>query len=188
LVMTVTHENVHDCHTTLTRSLTDDNVPWVVFQPEFLSGRNDRSKLNEAPVSVSDIIRNLHHTGVMDEKSWIPLPCSDPNCGTVGFLVRIGTSWRPVSEIVDLSEFTPLIENRMNFSVEDSISNCGCDDYDLQTYLHRYGLSKHDIKMVFLKPFMDERTWDDDRIASCCTHIIGRDGKLDSFCRYYANQ
>ena len=29
-------------------------------------------------------------------------------------------------------------------------------------------------------------TWDEDRIDRCCTHVIRPDGKLDSFCKYYA--
>ena len=40
---------------------------------------------------------------------------------------------------------------------------------------------------LFIKPFMDAWTWDEDRIDRCCTHVIRPDGKLDSFCRYYAN-
>jgi len=40
---------------------------------------------------------------------------------------------------------------------------------------------------LFIKPFMDVNTWDEDRIDRCCTHVIRPDGKLDSFCRYYAN-
>ena len=39
---------------------------------------------------------------------------------------------------------------------------------------------------LFIKPFMDAWTWDEDRIDRCCTHVIRPDGKLDSFCRYYA--
>jgi uncharacterized radical SAM superfamily Fe-S cluster-containing enzyme len=39
---------------------------------------------------------------------------------------------------------------------------------------------------LFLKPFMDAWTWDEDRIDRCCTHVIRPDGVLDSFCRYYA--
>ena len=39
---------------------------------------------------------------------------------------------------------------------------------------------------LFIKPFMDAWTWDQDRIDRCCTHVIRPDGKLDSFCRYYS--
>jgi hypothetical protein len=34
---------------------------------------------------------------------------------------------------------------------------------------------------------MDAGTWDEDRIDRCCTPVIRPDGKLDSFCRYYAD-
>ena len=38
---------------------------------------------------------------------------------------------------------------------------------------------------IFIKPFMDASTFDQDRIDRCCTHVIRPDGTLDSFCRYY---
>ena len=41
--------------------------------------------------------------------------------------------------------------------------------------------------LVPLSPVPDAWTWDEDRIDRCCTHVIRPDGKLDSFCRYYAS-
>ncbi len=185
LVMTVTHENKFDCPSVINRALSDDNIRWVVFQPEFISGRNTEEKRLEIPINVADITHSVASGGTMDLESWMPLPCSDPNCGTVGFLVRTGGVWKPVSEFVDLRTFTPLIANRMNFDIDDNLSACGCDDYNLGQYLERLGIAKTDLKMVFIKPFMDVRTWDEDRIASCCTHVLTPEGKVDSFCRYY---
>ncbi len=185
LVMTVSHDNKFDCYTAIEKSLSDDNVKWVVFQPEFISGRNDQAKRQEIPINVADVVHSVARGNVMDLKSWMPLPCSDPNCGTVGFLVRKDGVWRPVSEFVDMSQFSPLIANRMNFDVDNTLANCGCDNYNLGEYLQLLGIAQSDIKMVFIKPFMDVRTWDDARIASCCTHVLTPEGKVDSFCRYY---
>ena len=39
---------------------------------------------------------------------------------------------------------------------------------------------------LFIKPFLDAQTWDEDRIDHCCTHVIRLDGKRDSFCHYYS--
>ena len=185
LVMTVTHDNKFSCGNAITRALADDNITWVVFQPEFLSGRNDKQKLLEIPINVADIIHSVARGGVMDLSSWMPLPCSDPNCGTIGFLVRINGVWQPVSKLLDLRTLAPNIANRIDFSMNDVLSVCGCDDYDLDAYAKQFGVARKDIKMVFIKPFMDSRTWDEARIASCCTHVLTPDGKLDSFCRYY---
>jgi uncharacterized radical SAM superfamily Fe-S cluster-containing enzyme len=172
LVMTVTHENKFDCASTLNRALEDDNVRWVVYQPEFISGRNNKMKVLENPINVADVIHGVAQGSIMDLDSWMPLPCSDPNCGTIGFLVRRNRVWQPVSHLVDMTQFTPLFANRMNFDVDDALTSCGCDDYNLGEYLKRFGISKKDIKMVFIKPFMDMRTWDAARIASCCTHVL----------------
>lgn len=188
LVMTVSHENKFDCGDTLDYALSDDNVRWVVYQPEFLSGRNDPRKRLEVPINVADIVHSVASGGVLDPESWMPLPCSDPNCGMVGFLVRVGGVWQPVSSIFDVNELTPLIVNRMNFDTDDSLSSCGCDTFSLGEYLERLGLSRRDVKMVFVKPFMDVRTWDVERIEACCTHVLTPSGAIDSFCRYYGTR
>jgi uncharacterized radical SAM superfamily Fe-S cluster-containing enzyme len=185
LVMTVSHENKFECHTTLKRALLDENIRWVVFQPEFLSGRNDGNKMLEIPINVADIIHSVAVGTVMDRGSWMSLPCSDPNCGTVGFLVRKDGVWQPVSHFINMAQFSPFLANKMNFDTDASLASCGCDNYNLGEYLETLGIAKSDIKMVFIKPFMDVRTWDEARIASCCTHVLTPDGKTDSFCRYY---
>ncbi|MEZ4104021.1 MAG: radical SAM protein [Candidatus Paceibacterota bacterium] len=188
LVMTVTHENKFDCASTLKRALADDNVRWVVYQPEFISGRNKPEKKLEISINVADVVHSVAKDSVMDLGSWMPLPCSHPNCGMVGFLVRNNGAWYPVSDFVDMNKFTPLIVNRMNFDVDDTLSACGCDDYNLGEYLEKFSISKQDIKMVFIKPFQDQRTWDQDRIDACCTHVLTPDGEVDSFCRYYGSK
>ncbi len=188
LVMTVTHDNKFACGGTLNAALQDDNVPWVVFQPEFLSGRNDLKKLLEVPINVADIVHSVARDSIMDRASWMPLPCSEPNCGTVGFLVRMGGVWQPVSKYIDMSQFAPLIANRMNLDVDDALTNCGCDEFSLAEYLAKLGVSREDVKMLVIKPFMDARTWDEARIASCCTHVLTPEGKVDSFCRFYGSR
>lgn len=188
LVMTVSHENKFDCHTAIAKALIDDNIRWVVFQPEFISGRNREEKILEIPINVADVIHSVALGGVMDTHSWMPLPCSDPNCGTVGFLVRKNGVWMPVSKFVDMSQFSPLILNRMNMDTDDSLASCGCDNVSLEEQLAKYGIERKDIKMVFIKPFMDIRTWDAKRIEACCTHVLTPEGKLDSFCRYYGTK
>ncbi|MBP6948634.1 MAG: radical SAM protein [Candidatus Pacebacteria bacterium] len=188
LVMTVTHDNKFDCSTAITKALSDDYIRWIVFQPEFISGRNGKDKIFETPINVADVIHSVATGSIMDIHSWMPLPCSDPNCGTVGFLVRKDGVWIPVSKFVDMNQFSPFILNRMNFDIDDSLASCGCDNVSLEEELARYNIEKKDIKMVFIKPFMDIRTWDTKRIESCCTHVLTPEGKLDSFCRYYGTR
>ncbi len=65
LVMTVSHDNKYNCGETLAYALGDDNVRWVVYQPEFISGRNDPEKRLEVTINVADIIHNVAHSGVL---------------------------------------------------------------------------------------------------------------------------
>jgi uncharacterized radical SAM superfamily Fe-S cluster-containing enzyme len=191
LTQVVTHSNLSSIAKTIDRALQDPMIKWVTFQPEFISGRNDYAKLLETPVSVSHIVLSLieHSNGLVTGKSFMPLPCSHPNCGTIGFLIKQDEVWKPVSDIVDLSNFTELIKDRMNFDIDNAVpEGCGCDDYNLDELLIHYGIAKEDVKMIFIKPFMDVRTWDEERIKSCCTHVMTPEGKLDSFCRYYAER
>lgn len=194
LTMAVTHENLEFCWNTLDRALHNDNIRWVTFQPEFLSGRNDPQKLAEQPVSVAHIVHALNEKaqGVVNLQSFMPLPCSHPNCGTVGFVVRVEGKWHSVTTFVDLKNLTPFLENRMNFDIVDDVTKCGCDNYDLQKIMVQAGIHPNDIKMIFVKPFMDARTWDSERIKSCCTHVLYQNTQgetvVDSFCRHYANK
>jgi uncharacterized radical SAM superfamily Fe-S cluster-containing enzyme len=87
-----------------------------------------------------------------------------------------------------MSQFSPLIANRMNFDIDDVLAGCGCDNYNLGEYLEKLGIAQRDIKMVFIKPFMDVRTWDQKRIESCCTHVLTPAGEVDSFCHYYGTR
>ncbi len=60
-----------------------------------------------------------------------------------------------------------------------AIERCGA-------LLKEFELNETNTFRLFIKPFMDAGTWDEDRIDRCCTHVIRPDGKLDSFCRYYS--
>jgi uncharacterized radical SAM superfamily Fe-S cluster-containing enzyme len=190
LTMAVSHLNLGSVWKTIEHSFTNPLIKWVTLQPEFITGRNDMKKLTEAPVSVAHIINSIaeNSTGVMDGKSFMPLPCSHPNCGSIGFLVKIQDKWMPVSNLVDLSPYINFIKDKMNFDTADSVVGCGCDDFNLEELMNQFGIAKDDIKMVFIKPFMDIRSWDEERIQSCCTHVMTENGKVDSFCRHYAEK
>lgn len=191
LTMTVTHLNLASVWKTVEYALGNPMIKWVTLQPEFITGRNDHAKITEMPISVAHIVHSLadHSGGVITLKSFMPLPCSHPNCGSIGFLVRVGDTWHPVSELVDLNDYIEIIKDKMNFDIDQMVpAGCGCDDFKLDELLLKFGIEKDDIKMIFIKPFMDARTWDEERIQSCCTHVLLPNGKIDSFCRHYYNK
>jgi hypothetical protein len=121
-------------------------------------------------LNTADII--LAATGQSSDKlrfdDFTPLPCGDPNCAAIGYLLKIGGQIRSVS-----------------YKLED-LMKCGCESEPLGELLKKFELDETHTFRLFIKPFMDAATWDEDRIDRCCTHVIRPDGKLDSFCRYYS--
>jgi hypothetical protein len=43
-----------------------------------------------------------------------------------------------------------------------------------------------DVFTVAVKPFMDVHTYDQDRVANCCHHLMTTRGEATSFCEYNA--
>ncbi|HEU0009853.1 MAG TPA: radical SAM protein [Verrucomicrobiae bacterium] len=114
-----------------------------------------------------------------------PLPCGDPNCATIGYLIRHGGRTWPVSDFVDFRRVQGFLQNKVHYTVEDLV-RCGCENEPLGELLKGLELKASMTFRLMVKPFMDAYTWDQDRIDRCCTHVIRPDGRLDSFCRYYS--
>jgi len=196
LAMTVTDDNYPRLGETVRFALGQPAVRGITFQPEFTSGRTTRDTvpltINERPagpvhLNVADLIHGLidQSDGLLTAKDFTPLPCGDPNCHTVGHLIRReGQAYR-VSDFIDFSEYQGFLKNRVNFDIEDLIQ-CGCESEELGHLLKSLEVGPDDVLRLFIKPFMDAWTYDQDRIDRCCVHVVGEDGQLDSFCRHYA--
>ncbi|MGC6565707.1 MAG: hypothetical protein ACON38_08860 [Akkermansiaceae bacterium] len=77
------------------------------------------------------------------------------------------------------------MKDKVAYKLSD-LETCGCENTELGALLHQFEMTERDTFRLFIKPFMDAWTWDQDRIDRCCTHVIRPDGSLDSFCRYYS--
>lgn len=199
LAMTVSHDNLKYIWDAIMFALPYDNVRGVSFQPVFLSGRTtekDRARVaNELsthelhqPVTVADIILGIDQlsNGLMSTRDFTPLPCGDPNCATIGWLLRMGGRYHsPSKNGIDVSELQKEMPDRINYNIDD-LKKCGCDGTALGDLMKMLELQESNAFRISVKPFMDAWTWDEDRIDRCCTHVIRPDGKLDSFCRYYS--
>jgi hypothetical protein len=197
LAMTVTPENLPNIWDTIEYGLRFTNVRGVAFQPMFLSGRTGREiqtngangamkapshRLNTADVILAAVAQSA---GKLRFEDFTPLPCGDPNCATIGYLLKTPAGIRSVSDFIDFTRMQGFLHDKINYSLED-LSQCGCEDQPLAELLHAFELKESDTFRLFIKPFMDAWTWDQDRIDRCCTHVIRPDGQLDSFCRYYS--
>ena len=197
LAMTVTPENLPAVWEAIEYGLQFDNVRGVAFQPMFLSGRTGRENGNQAEGSLmrapahrlntADVILAAvgQSGGKLRFEDFTPLPCGDPNCATIGYLLKTPGSVRSVSDFIDFSAMQGFLHDKINYSLGD-LSRCGCENEPLAEMLHAFEVKESDTFRLFIKPFMDAWTWDQDRIDRCCTHVIRPDGQLDSFCRYYS--
>ena len=113
------------------------------------------------------------------------MPCGDPNCATIGYLLKANGRTHSISEFVDFSRVQDFLHDKVRYRLED-LMKCGCESEPLGELLKKFEMNESNTFRLFIKPFMDAWTWDQDRIDRCCTHVIRSDGELDSFCRYYS--
>jgi hypothetical protein len=187
LAMTVNEENLDQLWDTITLGLKYPQVRGVSFQPIFVSGRQS-PKAQSRRLNTADIILGLleQSNAKLTVDDFTPLPCGDPNCATIGYLLKTGEGeCRSMSEFIDYSTLQGFLQNKIRYKLED-LTQCGCESEPLGKLLHDLEINESQTFRIFIKPFMDAWSWDQDRIDRCCTHVIRPDGKLDSFCRYYS--
>jgi uncharacterized radical SAM superfamily Fe-S cluster-containing enzyme len=186
LAMTVMPDNLPHLWDTIEEGLKYTACRGVSFQPMFTSGRTLTRPEN--PLNTADIILGSveQSAGKLRFEDFTPLPCGDPNCATIGYLLRTPIGVRSISEFIDFASVQGFLRDKVRYELSDLIQ-CGCENTELGEILHRFEMKEKDAFRLFIKPFMDAWTWDQDRIDRCCTHVIRPDGKLDSFCRYYSN-
>jgi len=185
LSMVVTQHNIHNIWDTLVFGTQFPHIGGISFQPMFNSGRIGEQ--NDIPISVADIALALmeQSAGVVTEKTLSSLPCGHPNCSALAYLVRRDGNITPWDRHIDPLSLKDTLANTARHDASEIIE-CGCDTSVLGLLVKRLALKRTDFFMVYVKPFMDSRTWDEERIKRCCTHVIRPDGKLDSFCHYYS--
>jgi uncharacterized radical SAM superfamily Fe-S cluster-containing enzyme len=185
LAMTVTSENLPFLWDAVEFGLKFSNLRGISFQPIFGSGRlptMESSRLNTADIILAAVAQS---SGKLSFEDFTPLPCGDPNCATIGYLLKVGGQIRSVSDFVDFKNVQGFLGTKVSYKLED-LMKCGCESEPLGELLRQFELDESHTFRLFIKPFMDAATWDEDRIDRCCTHVIRPDGKLDSFCRYYS--
>jgi hypothetical protein len=191
LAMTVTPENLSCVWAAVEFGLGYPQVRGVSFQPLFHSGRVDSTlAVTARPVRrlhTSDIVLAAieQSGGRLRAEDFTPLPCGDPNCATIGYLLRVRGGVHSISEFIDFTQLQGFLRDRIRYELAD-LERCGCESEPLGALLKQFELDEANTFRLFVKPFMDAWTWDEDRIDRCCTHVIRPDGRLDSFCRYYS--
>ena len=198
LAMTVTPDNLSYLGDSLRFGLSRPAVRGLTLQPMFTSGRTPRIpspfvqlgvELSPAahPLNVADMILHLidQSDSLLSAADFTPLPCGNPNCHTIGYIIRRDKECIPVSRRIDFSNVQGFLKDRIDFRLED-LQECGCESEPLGHLLKELEIGPDNVFRIFIKPFMDAWTYDQDRIDRCCVHVVTEDGNLESFCRHYA--
>lgn len=167
--------NLRELGPLLRLGLKTPQVRGITFQPATWAGRYCAIANPMDRVTLSDVVLELgrQSRGLLSSKDFFPLPCSHPNCCSVAFLVR--TPDKPATSLLRLTDYKDhldVLSDRVRFDLDDA---------------RRCLPGKHrpeDFFRIFIKPFMDAYTYDQQRIDECCVHIIRPGGEAVSFCRY----
>ena len=190
LAMTVTRENLPHLWEAVDFGLKHPIIHGITFQPAFGSGRKPAAKTDRVcadRLNTADVILGAveQSGGQLRFEDFTPLPCGDPNCATIGYLIRQGDKVWHVSDFLDFTKLQGFLHDKIHYTLAD-LAQCGCENTELGELLKTLEATRSMAFRLMVKPFMDAWTWDEDRIDRCCTHVIRPDGKLDSFCRYYS--
>jgi hypothetical protein len=140
------------------------------------------ARLNTADIILAAVEQSA---GQLRFEDFTPLPCGDPNCATIGYLLKANGRTHSISDFIDFTRVQDFLHDKVRYRLED-LMKCGCESEPLGELLKKFEMNESNTFRLFIKPFMDALTWDQDRIDRCCTHVIRPDGRLDSFCRYYS--
>ncbi len=184
LAMTIIPENLNQIWDTIEFGLAYNHIRGITIQPFFSSGRSVHHKKTIPPkINVADIAHSLieNSKGILTPEDLPPLPCGSPNCATIGYLLKTAKGPESLRKYIDYGQASDKIKDRLNFNLDD-LSKCSCSPTEIDSL----NVSESQTFRISIKPFMDAWSWDEDRIKQCCTHVIRKDGTLDSFCRYYS--
>ena len=186
LAMTVTPQTLPHLWAAIGFGLQHSHIRGICFQPLFGSGRLPAA-VQEPRLNTADIILAAveQSKGNLRFEDFTPLPCGDPNCATIGYLLKANGRTYSISDFVDFTKIQGFLKDKIRYNLGDLL-RCGCESEPLGELLKRFEMDESNTFRILVKPFMDAWTWDEDRIDRCCTHVIRPDGKLDSFCRYYS--
>lgn len=187
LAMTVVRENLDDVWAVAQLGLGVASVRGVNYQPRFGGGRLDMpmTQLIDAGHVINYlIVKGFPH---LTEHSILPLPCGDPNCQFIGMLHRetltcFGSAMTQEQRIRLLG----FLANKINYGALD-LRRCGCEVTEFGKLIAHMESTEQMFRLS-IKPFMTfggPHNWSCNRTNQCCTSVVGKDGKLRSFCMVY---
>lgn len=133
---------------TLQAGVNDDEIgalvkfgierPWITgisFQPATYSGRHVLPETLERRITFPDVVRAVAEQtdGLFQETDFLPLPCAHPNCHSLTYAYRSGTTVVPISRFIDARNHLDLLANGITFTrprtrelIERYLGRMGC--------------------------------------------------------------
>jgi uncharacterized radical SAM superfamily Fe-S cluster-containing enzyme len=170
------------------------NVRLVALQPAFFSGRYEIDADPMQRATLSDAVKGVaaglpQSTRTAD---FMPIPCSHPNCGWVTLYVRRFGLFFNLARHVDLERVMGRVAYKTQLGAEEVRGIVGTRAgrwvSRLAAAIGKRFVRPRDVFGIAIKPFMDRYTYDQDRVSSCCHHILDTRGNLASFCEYNARK
>ena len=133
---------------TLQAGVNDDEIgqivrfgierPWITgisFQPATYSGRHVLPETLERRITFPDVVRAVAEQtdGLFALDDFLPLPCAHPNCHSLSYAYRTGSTVVPVSRFIDARNHLDLLANGITFTrartrelIERYLGRIGC--------------------------------------------------------------
>jgi uncharacterized radical SAM superfamily Fe-S cluster-containing enzyme len=190
LTMTIARgANEGDAARVVELALAHDHIKVVALQPATTSGRYDLPLDPMDRTTMSDVIKAVRGKKV-DPAHFVPIPCSHPNCGWITLFFRRFGLVENLTRHVDLEQKRRELTNKALLSTDELRDVVGTQTATLldriKGEIGKRVVRSQDIFTVAVKPFMDKHTYDQDRIATCCHHLMDTRGAVTSFCEYNA--
>lgn len=196
LAVTVFRDNLKEIPKILDLSVKTKHISGITFQRLTKVGSAKDSAL--ASVFQEDILLAIANSKLMAYKDLIPLPCSHPNCTSLGFLFCQGDKVYSLGDYVDFTKCKSQISNRIAFdkTILDYMKKNVCKCFvgkilgssfmleKLQEFSEGDGSTHKDMKIVriIVKNFMDTDNFDWERARKCCTGVSVGKGRVIPFC------
>src|ERR1051325_3377191 len=128
LAMTVTPENLPSVWESIEYGLRWPNVRGISFQPLFGSGRLPEPSKGADRLNTADIILAAveQSHGQLRFEDFTPLPCGDPNCATIGYLLKVGGKIRSISDFIDFTVVRGFLSDKVRYRLE-ALMGWGCE-------------------------------------------------------------
>lgn len=172
------------------QGLRHENVRLVAILPAFFTGRYEIATDPMRRMTLSDAVKGVA-TGLapqLSEDDFMAIPCSHPNCGWTTLFVRRFGFLINISKHVDQNAAMTAAAYRTTLGKREIRGLLGSRLNDFRSrivaWVGRKLIRPCDVFGVVIKPFMDRYTFDYDRVANCCHHMLDTQGRLISFCEY----